>query len=114
MNPRNDWTSFLLVGVGHSDTPATLAGSILTESWETTTPRYSTEVFSNSHFSGLRDKLCCQRSSITHLTTFQCSSRVFVNIRMSSRYTTTTPSEIRSSKIPSIIVWKVAGLLVRP
>ena len=27
---------------------------------------------------------------------------------------TTTPSEIKSSKIASIIVWKVAGLLVKP
>ena len=35
-------------------------------------------------------------------------------MRMSSKYTTTTPSEIRSSNIASIIVWKVAGLLVRP
>ena len=33
---------------------------------------------------------------------------------MSSRYTTTTPSEMRSLKIASIMVWKVARLLVRP
>ena len=26
------WTSFLVVGVGHSDTPATLAGSIMRSS----------------------------------------------------------------------------------
>ena len=62
MNPRNDWTSFLFVWVGHSDTLATFAGSILTELWEITTPRYSTEVFSNLHFSSLRDKLCCWRA----------------------------------------------------
>ena len=30
--PKNDWTSFLVVGVGHSDTLATLAGSIMMES----------------------------------------------------------------------------------
>ena len=72
------------------------------------------EVFLNSHFSGLRDRPCCWRSSMTHQTTFRCSSKVFVKIRMLSKYTTTTPLEIRSSKIPSIIIWKVAGLLVRP
>ena len=33
----------------------------------------------------------------------------FITIKMSYKYTMTTPSEMRSSKIPSIIVWKVAG-----
>jgi hypothetical protein len=37
-----------------------------------------------------------------------------VKMRISSRYTETTPSVMRSWKISFIIVWKVAGLLVRP
>ena len=57
---------------------------------------------------------CCWRSSMTLRTILWCSPSIFVNIRMSSKYTTTTPSEMRSLKIPSIMVWKVAGLLVRP
>ena len=92
----------------NSDTLATFAGSILTELWEITTPRYSTEVFSNLHFSGLRVRLCCWRIPRTHRTTIWCSSKVLVKIRMLSKYTTTTPSEIKSSKIVSTMVWKVA------
>jgi len=95
----------------HHPAPAVLTGSILTE---IITLRYSTSVFSNSHFSGLRKRLCFQSSYITLQVTLWCSSRVSVNIRMSSRYTTTTHSIIKSSKISSIMVWNVTGLLHSP
>jgi len=63
---------------------------------------------------GLRMRLCFQSSSITLRVTVRCSSRVSVNIMMSSRYTTTTPSIIKSLKMSSIMVWNVAGLLHSP
>src|SRR3979490_3349389 len=34
VKPRKDWTSFQFFGVGHSATPVTFVGSILTWLWE--------------------------------------------------------------------------------
>jgi len=84
------------------------------EFWEIITLRYSTSVFLNSHFSGLRKRSCFWSNSITLRVTLWCSSRVSMNIRMSSRYTTTTPSVIKSLKMSSIMVWNVARLLHSP
>jgi len=72
------------------------------------------QLFSNLHFSGLRKRLFFWSNSITLRVTHWCSSRVSVNIRMLSRYTTTTPSVIKSLKMSSIMVWNVAGLLHSP
>src|ERR1700733_9631856 len=46
--------------------------------------------------------------------TLQCLAMVFVKIRISSRYTHTMPSRIKSWKMSFIIVWKVEGELVNP
>jgi len=51
---------------------------------------------------------------MTFHVTARCSSRVSVNIKISSRYATTTPSINNPSKMLSIMVWNVAGLLHSP
>jgi hypothetical protein len=82
--------AFLLVGAGHSCTPATLTRSMATWLWEMTMPRYSTLVCSNSHLSGQGYRWCHSSHSRTCLVTFWCSSNVLVKMRMSLRYTTMT------------------------
>src|SRR5260370_41518374 len=60
-------------------------------------PRYSTDLCSNLHFSGLRKSQWDHKVSRISLVTLQCSSRVGVKIKMSF-----------------IMVWNVAGELHKP
>ena len=105
------WTSFLFWGVGQS---ATFTGSISAILCEMMNSRYSTQVCLNLHFSGLRKSWCWQRCSRTRCIMQQCSSKVFVKMRILLRYTHTTPSMMRSWKMSFIMVWNIARLLVRP
>ena len=54
------------------------------------------------------------KTSKTCQIVLTCFSRVWVKIRILSRYTTTIHSVIQSQKMSFIIVWKVAELLVIP
>jgi len=48
--PMNDWTSVTFWGVGQSQTPVTLTGSISTHPSKSMRPRYSTMGCSKVHF----------------------------------------------------------------
>src|SRR5882724_8395081 len=53
-NPTKDWTSVTFLGVGQSQTPATLTGSISMQPSERMRLRYLTLGCSKIHFSALR------------------------------------------------------------
>jgi hypothetical protein len=108
-----DCTSFLVVSVGQSTTPI-IFGLISTLLSDMMMPKYLILVCSNLHFSSYRYSLCLPLWSKTSHIMHQCSSSELVKIRMSSRYTDTTLSVMRSWNILFIMVWKVVGLLVRP
>src|SRR5258705_248668 len=66
MKPRKDWTSLTFVGVSHSVTLQTFVRSMVTWSFEMTSPRYLTSFCSNLHFSGLCHNLQCSRACRTY------------------------------------------------
>jgi len=77
--------SVLFSRVGHSQTPATLIGSMETLFSEMTSCKYLIRSLQNSHFSGQRKILFSYKTCNTHLIAFMCSSSVLAKIRMSSR-----------------------------
>src|SRR6266566_5653468 len=103
--------------VGHLRSPDILDGSGCTVPFSSRIPRYSTQCFSNSHFSGLRNNEFSFIIDRTILTTSLWYARLFlVAMRMSSMYPwTSSPYQAligRSSLF--IILWKVAGVFLRP
>ena len=102
-------------GWGHSATPQTLLGSIWIVLFSKMTPRNSMRICLKEHFSSFRNRSCWCNLSSTWWTLVQCRTiSNVVAISISSMYTISHPTLISSSNIAFVIIWKVAGELVRP
>src|SRR6266576_2179112 len=112
---RTSLTDFKVVG--HSQSPDIFDGSGCTVPFSSKIPRYSTQCFSNLHFSSLRNNEFSSIMDSTVLTTFLWYVRSFlVAMRMSSIYPWTSSlywALIGQSSL-FIILWKVAGAFLRP
>jgi len=123
MNPRNLRTLVTFVSWCQFFTFSTFLSSICTVPWSTVTLRNSICSCSNVHFLGLRKRLCSCNFARTRQMFVQCHSRCYCSISlvclqvcmaMSSIYTVSHYSTISKANIVFIIVWNVAGELVRP
>src|SRR6266700_5275509 len=112
---RTSLTDFRVVG--HSRSPDIFDGSGCTVPFSSRIPKYSTQHFSNSHFSGLRNNefsFIMDRTALTTSLWYVRSS--LVAMRMLSMYPwMSSPywALIGRSNL-FIILWKVAGAFLRP
>ena len=81
--PKKLWTSVVVVGLGHFTMTSTFAGSIFSWKFHTMYPKYTREVFPNSHLDNLIYNLYFFKSSKTVLTWFIWSSHLRLKINMS-------------------------------
>src|SRR6266567_3494617 len=103
--------------VGHSQSPDIFDGSSCTVPSSNRIPRYSTQCFSNLHFSGLRNSEFSFIMDRTVLTTFLWYVRSsLVAMRILSMYPwTSSPNHALISRSSLfIILWKVAGAFLKP
>src|SRR5271168_1475460 len=113
-NPKNDRVCLTVVGTGQSRIPPSLIGSIEIFPSSTIIPRYSIRVLLNSHFNAFKKRSFSRNRCSTNLVYRSKSSWFLAKIRISSMYMMTMHPSIMSTKMASIIPWKVAGELHIP
>ena len=106
--------SLMHFGVGHSSTPLTFFSFIFILSGLITTLKNPTSFTFYLYFSGFMYKLFSSNLLITSTTILSCSFSVSVPTMISSMKAATFLVLIRSLSNSFIIVWNVAGKLVRP
>ena len=100
-------------GIGQFTMTETLEGSIFSSPPPTMWPKYTKEVFPNSHLDIFRNNYYFLMISKTFLTCLTCSSRDLLNIKISFKYTITNSSR-KDLKTSFITLMNVVGALQRP
>ena len=104
---------FLLWGNEICSMPLILSGSIEIPFFETIWPSNLPSVTVNTHFLGLSEMPYFRQCSKVFLRWNACSSLLFENIVISSRYITTL-RPIKPQKAISMALWKVVPTLISP
>ena len=110
--PKKLLTSVTLLCLGQFKITSTLEWLIFASPTPPMCPKYTKEVFPNSHFDIFKNNCSFLKTSSTFFTCMTCSSLDFLNIRISSNYTMAKSSR-NGLNTSFITLMKIVGSFVR-